>query len=216
MVKSQLLWFPGALVKKERFLTSSSISSGSVNLIECCKVYNFCWHYSVVLSLLSQVFKQLHRKSGMNSSRIYWQLRANQMFIIHHIGEVLLHRGTPLFLGTWNSRVPRGQAQPWGAAQTPHFSPYQKPKEKHRWQAEIILYFHSPLLELQIKLCKNSSYSACTILWVEVGDDWLALQPSSLLCVYSPIGHHLMPDIGENCLPTATKEKIQWDHSPVI
>lgn len=51
-------------------------------------------------------------------------------------------------------------AEPWGAAQTPHFSPYQKPKEKHRWQAEIVLYFHSTLLELQIKLCKSSSYSA--------------------------------------------------------
>lgn len=96
----------------------------------------------------------------MNSSRIYWQLRANRMFIIHHISEVLLRRGTPLFLGTWNSHVPRGQPQPWGATQTPHFSPYQKPKEKHRWQAETVLYFHSTLLELQIKLCKSSSYSA--------------------------------------------------------
>lgn len=92
-------WCPFQIIK--RFLTSNYIVSGSVNLTKCWELYNFSWHYSVILSQVSPDFKQPDEMFGKNSVSIYGQLRANQSSVFHHICKALLHNKT-IFPGKMN------------------------------------------------------------------------------------------------------------------
>lgn len=139
----------------KRFLTSNYIVSGSVNLTECWELYNFTWHYSVMLSQVSPDFKQPDGMFGKNSVSIYGQLRANQSSVFHHICKALLHSKT-IFPGKMNlPTLQRSVVTLESHANSAHFSPYQKPKEMYRLKAEIALCFYSTLLKLWIKPCKK-------------------------------------------------------------